>query len=101
MKAAGCDGLRRPSTLNRSRILPTLSKLLPPSASTIDIRQVFDSLDKDGSGYVDEQEWRRLTEDTPLAASDDTFLFIERVRHFGEYPSHATDASRVCRTGTF
>lgn len=54
---------------------------LPPSAPPIDVRQVFDSLDKDGSGYVDEQEWRRLTEDTPLAASDDTFLFIERVRH--------------------
>lgn len=52
-----------------------------PSASPVDERQVFDSLDKDGSGYVDEQEWRRLTEDTPLAASDDTFLFIERVRH--------------------
>lgn len=43
-------------------------------------RKVFDSIDKDGSGYVDEEEWRRLTEDTPLAASDDTFLFIERVR---------------------
>lgn len=45
-----------------------------------DILQVFDSLDKDGSGYVNENDWRRLTEDTPLAASDDTFLFIERVR---------------------
>lgn len=47
----------------------------------MDTRKVFDSLDKDGSGYVDEEEWRRLTEDTPLAASDDTFLFIERVRY--------------------
>lgn len=42
--------------------------------------KVFDSIDIDGSGYVDEQEWRRLTEDTPLAASDETFLVIERVR---------------------
>lgn len=50
-----------------------------PTASLVGILQVFDSLDKDGSGYVDEREWRRLTEDTPLAASDDTFLFVQRV----------------------
>ncbi|CAM9567000.1 unnamed protein product, partial [Pylaiella littoralis] len=49
-------------------------------SSVLKIKEVFDSLDKDGSGYVDENEWRRLTEDTPLAASDDTFLFIERER---------------------
>lgn len=48
--------------------------------------QVFDSLDKDGSGYVEENDWRRLTEDTPLAASDDTFLFIERVHYLVLYP---------------
>ncbi len=50
-----------------------------PTALLIGILQVFDTLDKDGSGYVDEREWRRLTEDTPLAASDDTFLFVQRV----------------------
>ncbi|CAM9385488.1 unnamed protein product, partial [Hapterophycus canaliculatus] len=49
-------------------------------SSIMRIKEVFDSIDKDGSGYVDEQEWRRLTEDTPLAASDDTFIFIERER---------------------
>ncbi|CAN0006206.1 unnamed protein product [Ectocarpus sp. 12 AP-2014] len=49
-------------------------------SSIMKIKEVFDSIDKDGSGYVDEEEWRRLTEDTPLAASDDTFLFIERER---------------------
>lgn len=42
--------------------------------------KVFDTIDKDGSGYVDEREWRRLTQDTPLAASDETLLFVERVR---------------------
>lgn len=41
--------------------------------------KLFDSIDKDGSGYVEEREWRRLTRDTPLAASDDTVLLLERV----------------------
>ena len=45
-----------------------------------DEKKLFDSIDKDGSGYVEEREWRRLTRDTALAASDDTVLLLERVR---------------------
>lgn len=41
--------------------------------------KAFDTIDKDGSGYVEEREWRRVTEDTPLAASDESSLWIERV----------------------
>lgn len=66
---------------SRPRIPHAPLEQLPSPASLINILQVFDTLDIDGSGYVDEQEWRRRTEDTALAASDDTFLFIQRVRH--------------------
>ncbi|CAM9114072.1 unnamed protein product [Laminaria digitata] len=49
-------------------------------SSILRIKELFDSIDKDGSGYVEEREWRRLTRDTPLAASDDTVLLLERQR---------------------
>lgn len=43
--------------------------------------QVFDDLDKEGSGYVDERRWREVTKDMPLVATDnEDFLLMQRVR---------------------
>ncbi|CAN0170616.1 unnamed protein product [Ascophyllum nodosum] len=49
-------------------------------ATALKIKEAFDSIDKEDSGYVNERQWRSLTKDTPLAASCDTSLFVRRER---------------------